>query len=186
MKMQQVTKYNNILTKDSFVVFDIETTGLNSEKDQIIEISAVNIVNEKMIGWFSALVNPGKVIPRKIINLTSITNEMVIDAPPCEEVIRKFMAFCKGSVLVSHHTEFSMSFLKQAGKDLDLDVDISYIDTMTMSRALLPDLEKYGLDIVASALNISYASDRTIDCAECTAQVFLKLLKRRKDRQDCN
>ncbi|SEA70346.1 DNA polymerase III, epsilon subunit [Oribacterium sp. KHPX15] len=184
MKMQQVSKYINILTKDSFVVFDIESTGLNSEKDQIIEISAVKIVNGKMIEQFSTLVNPGIVITREVANLTSITNDMVKDAPPCEEVIRELMGFCKGSVLVSHHAEFSMSFIKQAGQYLDLD--ISYIDTMTMSRALLPDLEKYGLDIVASALNISYASDRTIDCAECTAQVFLKLLKRRKDRQDCN
>ena len=184
MKLHKFEDFNSLTVKDSYVVLDIETTGFSSEKDKIIDISAVKIVNGKMIEQFSTLVNPGIVITREVANLTSITNDMVKDAPPCEEAIRELMGFCKGSVLVSHHAEFSMSFIKQAGQYLDLD--ISYIDTMTMSRALLPDLEKYGLDIVASALNISYASDRTIDCAECTAQVFLKLLKRRKDRQDCN
>lgn len=186
MKLRKVEDLNNLTVNESYVIVDIETTGFSSEKDKITEISAIKIVNGKMIEQFSTLVNPGIVITREVANLTSITNDMVKDAPPCEEVIRELMGFCKGSVLVSHHAEFSMSFIKQAGKYLDLDVDISYIDTMTMSRALLPDLEKYGLDIVASALNISYASDRTIDCAECTAQVFLKLLKRRKYRQDCN
>ncbi|SFG54710.1 3'-5' exonuclease [Oribacterium sp. WCC10] len=186
MKLRKVEDLNNLTINESYVVLDIETTGFNPEKDKIIDISAIKIVNGKRIDHFSTLVNPGIVIPRKITNLTSITNEMVIDAPPCEEVIRKFMAFCKGSVLVSHHTEFSMSFLKQAGKDLDLDVDISYIDTLTMSRELLPELEKYGLDKVASALNISYESDRTIDCAEYTVQVFLKLLKMYDGEQDCH
>ena len=186
MKLHKFEDFNSLTVKDSYVVLDIETTGFSSEKDKIIDISAVKIVNGKMIEQFSTLVNPGIVITREVANLTSITNDMVKDAPPCEEVIRELMGFCKGSVLVSHHAEFSMSFIKQAGKYLDLDVDISYIDTLTMSRALLPDLEKYRLDIVASALNISYESDRTIDCAECTVQVFLKLLKMYDGEQDCH
>ncbi|SEA70239.1 DNA polymerase-3 subunit alpha [Oribacterium sp. KHPX15] len=186
MKLHKFEDFNSLTVNDSYVVLDIETTGFSSEKDKIIDISAVKIVNGKRIDHFSTLVNPGIVIPRKITNLTSITNEMLKDAPPCEEVIRKFMAFCMGSVLVSHNAEFSMSFLKHAGKDLDLDVDISYIDTLTMSRVLLPELEKFGLDKVASALNILYESDRTIDRAECTVQVFLKLLKMYDGEQDCH
>ena len=162
---------------ESFVVFDIETTGLCPVNDNIIEIAAVKIMSGKIVDRFSTFVNPGDSISEEIQQLTSITDEIVKDAPLISSVLPVFWEFCKDSVLVAHDAGFDMSFIKQKSKDLGIELDVTSIDTWAMARAQLAGLSKYNLDNVASALNVSLPQRHSVvDYAECTALVFLKLV----------
>lgn len=162
----------------SFVVFDIETTGFSPVKNNIIEIGAVKTMRGKIVDRFSTFVNPGEHIPKNITQLTSITDEMVKDSPSIIAVMPGFLEFCKGSVLVAHNAGFDMSFIKQKAMDLGMELDVTYVDTLAMARAQLVNLGKFTLDSVAKALNVVLNDyHRAIDDAECTANVFLRLVE---------
>lgn len=96
---------------DSYVVFDIETTGFNSVNDRIIEIGAVRVVEGEIKETFSEFVNPERPIPYKITQLTTITDDMVKDAGTIEEILPQFLKFCEGSVLVAHNAGFDTGFI---------------------------------------------------------------------------
>ncbi|MDD6305945.1 MAG: exonuclease domain-containing protein, partial [Clostridiales bacterium] len=96
---------------DTYVVFDLETTGFSPEKDKIIEIGAVKVENGVITDKFSTFVNPEVPIPFRIEELTSIKDDMVMDAPKIEEILPEFMEFCKGAIMVAHNAEFDMSFI---------------------------------------------------------------------------
>ena len=163
---------------DRYVVFDLETTGFSAKSDKIIEIGAVKVENGKIIDRFSTFVNPEIPIPFRIEKLTSINDEMVIDAPKIEEILPKFMEFCKDSVMVAHNSDFDMSFIEANCKRQDLECDFTVIDTVAMSRYLIIGLGRYKLDNVAKALGIVLDHHhRAVDDAECTALIFLKLCK---------
>ncbi len=168
---------------DSYVVFDIETTGFHAASDKIIEIGAVKVVNGKITGTFSEFINPEIPIPFKITQLTSITDQMVIDAPTIDVILPQFLTFCEGSILVAHNAEFDTGFIKQKAADLGLAYDFTVVDTMTLSRVLLTNLAKFTLDNICKHLNISLEHHhRAIDDATATAQMFLKLIAMCKDR----
>ena len=163
---------------DRYVVFDLETTGFSAKSDKIIEIGAVKVENGKIIDRFSTFVNPEIPIPFRIEKLTSINDEMVIDAPKIEEILPEFMEFCKDSVMVAHNSDFDMSFIEANCKRQDLECDFTVIDTVAMSRYLIIGLGRYKLDNVAKALGIVLDHHhRAVDDAECTALIFLKLCK---------
>ena len=163
---------------DRYVVFDLETTGFSAKSDKIIEIGAVKVENGKIIDRFSTFVNPEIPIPFRIEKLTSINDEMVIDAPKIEEVLPKFMEFCKDAVMVAHNSDFDMSFIEANCKRQNLECDFTVIDTVAMSRYLIIGLGRYKLDNVAKALGIVLDHHhRAVDDAECTALIFLKLCK---------
>ncbi|MCR4806921.1 MAG: PolC-type DNA polymerase III [Lachnospiraceae bacterium] len=167
---------------DTFVVFDIETTGFNPVRNNIIEIGAVKIVNGQIKDRYSTFVNPREPIPFRISQLTSITDQMVEDAPYITEVLPEFLKFCEGSVLVAHNARFDTGFIKQKARDLAIETDLTYIDTVAMARAQLPELGKFKLDHVAKALKISLDHHhRAVDDAECTALIFLKLVAMLKE-----
>ena len=94
---------------DTYVVFDLETTGFSAKSDKIIEIGAVKVEKGEIIDRFSTFVNPEIPIPFRIEQLTSINDNMVIQAPKIEEVLPKFMEFCKGCIMVAHNADFDMS-----------------------------------------------------------------------------
>ena len=98
---------------DSYVVFDIETTGFNSVNDRIIEIGAVRVVEGEIKETFSEFVNPERPIPYKITQLTTITDDMVKDAGTIEEILPQFLRFCEGSVLVAHNAGFDTGFIRE-------------------------------------------------------------------------
>ena len=170
-------EFNDKDLNQEFVVFDIETTGFSSINDAIIEIGAVKIKNREIIDRFSEFVNPKREIPYNITELTSITNEMVCNEDTIEEVLPRFMEFSKGSVFVAHNSDFDTSFIKENCKRLNLLYDRIAIDTVELSRALLTDLKRHKLNVVAKKLGISLENHhRAVDDAEATAQIFLKFL----------
>ena len=118
---------------DSYVVFDIETTGFNSVNDRIIEIGAVRVVEGEIKETFSEFVNPERPIPYKITQLTTITDDMVKDAPSEEEAVRAFYEFCgTDAVLVAHNANFDAAFIRMAAQRHDMKFTYPYIDTVPM------------------------------------------------------
>lgn len=115
---------------DSYVVFDIETTGFNSVNDRIIEIGAVRVVEGEIKETFSEFVNPERPIPYKITQLTTITDDMVKDAGTIEEILPQFLKFCEGSVLVAHNAGFDTGFIRENAKRLNLPYDHTVVDTL--------------------------------------------------------
>ena len=169
--------------KDSFVVFDLETTGFSPTKNQIIEIGAVKVVNGSIMDRFSTFVNPKVPIPFDIEQLTSINDDMVLDAPPIDEILPKFMEFCQDAVMVAHNADFDMSFIKHNCSELGLACEKTVLDTVALSRVLLPSLNRFKLDTVAKALNVSLAHHhRAVDDAACTAEIFVKLVEMLRER----
>ncbi|MBR4807058.1 MAG: PHP domain-containing protein, partial [Lachnospiraceae bacterium] len=167
----------------SFVVFDIETTGFSSLKDKIIEIGAVKVVSGEITDRFSTFVNPKVPIPYRIEQLTSINDSMVVGAPTIDEVLPRFLEFCKGSVLVAHNAKFDVGFIGKNAADLGLDFDYTYVDTVGLSQMLLPKLSRFKLDTVAKALKVKLDNHhRAVDDAECTALIFIQESKMLKDQ----
>lgn len=168
---------------DTYVVFDLETTGFSPIKDRIIEIGAVKVENGEIVDSFSTFVNPKKPIPFEITNLTSITDEMVMDAPDIETVLPQFLKFAKDAVLVAHNASFDVSFIEQNCRYQDITPDFTSVDTVAMARILLPTLSKYKLNVVANALHISLENHhRAVDDAKATAEIFVKFVDMLKAR----
>ncbi|MBR5766892.1 MAG: PolC-type DNA polymerase III [Lachnospiraceae bacterium] len=168
---------------DEYVVFDIETTGFSAEKNKIIEIGAVKVSGGRITDRFSTFVNPGEPIPYRITQLTTITDAMVEDAPYISEVLPGFLDFCKGCSLVAHNARFDVSFIRQKALDLGIETDFTFLDTVAMARALLPDLGKFQLQHVAKALKVPLETHhRAVDDAGCTAEIFVRFVKMLKER----
>ncbi len=162
----------------SYVVFDLETTGFSPKKNRIIEIGAVRVEKGEITDRFSTFVNPKVPIPYRIEQLTSINDEMVMDAETIEVILPKFLEFCEGAVLVAHNASFDMSFIEENCRRLGIEREFTYADTVELARVLLPALNRFKLDTVAKALGVSLAHHhRAVDDAECTANIFVKFVK---------
>ncbi|MGF0031790.1 PolC-type DNA polymerase III [Bariatricus sp. SGI.154] len=168
---------------DTYVVFDLETTGFSPVKDKIIEIGAVKVERGKITEKFSTFVNPKIPIPFQITQLTSITDQMVINAPDIETVLPQFLEFIGDAVLVAHNASFDVSFIEQNCRYQDIVPDFTSVDTVAMARILLPTLSKFKLNVVANALHISLENHhRAVDDAGATAEIFVKFVEMLKDR----
>ncbi|MCP2240012.1 PolC-type DNA polymerase III [Thermoanaerobacterium thermosaccharolyticum] len=167
---------------DSFVVFDIETTGLSSINDSIIEIGAVKIKDCQIVDTFETFVNPQIHISSFITKLTGITDDMVKRYPPIDEVLPKFLEFIKGSTLVAHNANFDVTFIKTKAKNLGIEVDNPVLDTLELSRHMYENLKNYKLDTVAQHLGVSLENHhRAVDDARATAEIFLKSINKLKE-----
>ena len=168
---------------DSYVVFDIETTGLSNVTCRIIEIGAVRVEKGEIVSRFSEFVNPGEPIPFRITELTSITDEMVADAPPIEEILPKFRAFCGDANLVAHNADFDTGFIRAECRRLGIDWKFTYVDTIGMAQLLLPQLSRFRLDTVAKAAGVPLGHHhRAVDDAECTALIFVRFVAMLKEK----
>ena len=169
---------------DTYVVFDLETTGFSSEHDRIIEIGAVKYQNRRCVDSFSCFVNPEIPIPFRIEKLTGINDSMVIDAQTIEEVLPKFIEFCEGAVLVAHNADFDSGFIKAKAKQvMGIDKEYTVVDTVALARVLLPQLNRYKLDTVAKAVGVSLENHhRAVDDADCCAGIFLKFMTMMEER----
>lgn len=160
---------------DDFVVFDLETTGISKENNKIIEIGAVKISNGKITDTFNTFVNPHKKLSQKIIELTHITDEMLVDAPDIEKILPQFIDFIGDCVLVAHNADFDAGFINRAAKNFGLELNNCVLDTLGLSRTLLPNLSRHKLNIVAEYFDINLKNHhRALDDAQATAQFFLK------------
>lgn len=171
-----------LLTKA--VVFDIETTGFGPVHDKIIEIGAVKVVEGEIADTFSTFINPQIPIPYDIQQLTSITDEMVFDAPTIDIILPQFLEFCKDCILVAHNASFDVGFITKKAQQLGITTDFTVIDTVSLARMLLPNLNKFKLNIVAKELNISLENHhRAVDDAGATAEIYVKFLKMLEQRE---
>lgn len=180
---QLVEKSRNQGLSDSYVVFDIETTGFSSSRNRIIEIGAVKVINGIITDKFSSFVNPDVPIPFEIEQLTGINDNMVLPYPKIDEILPQFLEFCGDSVLVAHNASFDVGFIAYNASRLNLAFDPTVIDTVALARLLLPKLNRYKLDTVAKALNISLENHhRAVDDAGCTAEIFVAFVRMIRER----
>jgi DNA polymerase III, alpha chain, Gram-positive type len=168
-----------------YVVLDIETTGFNPQKENLLEIGAVKYRNGVKIEEFSTLIRPGKEISEEIQKLTGITPEMVADAPLPEDVLQRFKEFCAGAVLVAHNARFDIGFI--TAKWLQLfgeKSDPVYLDTLGLARSVWPNFKSYRLNNVAKELGIRLQNHhRATDDAQCAADILLKALEKLSERK---
>ncbi len=168
---------------DTYVVFDLETTGFSPLNNRIIEIGAVKVEGGKITERFSSFVNPEVPIPFKIEELTGIRDDMVLDAPKIETVLPQFLKFCEGAIMVAHNAGFDMSFISKNCERQKLTCEYTVIDTVALARVLLPQLNRFKLNTVAKALKIPLDNHhRAVDDAVCTTEIFLKFIEMLKER----
>ncbi len=167
-----------------FVVFDLETTGFSPKKDCIIEIGAVKIQNKKVVDKFSSFIDPERPIPYEIKRLTGITDKDVRGSGTINEVLPKFLDFCKDSVLVAHNAEFDMGFINQKASNLGIKLNKTSIDTVALARVLVPKLKSAKLNTIAKHFNISLENHhRAVDDAQATTEIFLNFVQMLSEKE---
>ncbi|MGB9781501.1 MAG: helicase C-terminal domain-containing protein [Moorellaceae bacterium] len=150
-----------------YVVVDLETTGLNPSQDRILEIAALRFEARRLVREFSTLVNPGIPVPPLIQRLTGIDDDMVAGAPALEEVLPRFLDLARGATLVAHNSSFDVAFLEQA---LGYPWPGPVLDTLELSRILLPTLPSHKLGFLAGYFNLDLAArHRALADAAATA-----------------
>jgi len=162
-------------TFDTYTVVDIETTGLDIKKEKITEIGAYKIENGKLVDRFEMLVNPGRLLEKRIVELTGITDEELLKAPYIGEVIEKFVAFETTGVLVGHSILFDYSFLKKAAVNNGFSFEKQGIDTLAISRKYLQDLESRSLPFLCKHFEISHQPHRALSDVEATWELLKRL-----------
>ena len=159
-----------------YVAFDLETTGLSSQKDEIIEIGAVRMQGGKELERFQTFVNPRRRLEQKIVELTGITDAMLADAPSIETVLPEFLEFVGDRVLVAHNADFDTGFIREACRKQGLSYGFTSVDTLILSQNLLPHLNKFKLDVVSNALSLpDFNHHRAGDDAVTCGLIFHKL-----------
>ncbi len=157
----------------TYIVLDIETTGISPEIEAITEIGAAKIVNGNIAETFSSLVNPNRPIPAKITALTGITDEMVAEALPIEDVMPSFIEFCEALPILGHNVNFDYSFLKTAASRLGLNFEKTGLDTLVLSRQFLEKQKSYSLTNLIEVFGLSRENaHRGLDDALATWQIY--------------
>ena len=168
-----------------FVAFDLETTGLSSRDDRIIEIGAVILKDGQEIDRFQTFVDPERQLERKIVELTGITDEMLQGAPKIQEVLPKFLEFVGDRVLVAHNSDFDTGFIRAECQRQGLPYRYTAADTLILSQNLLQHLSKFKLDIVSNALNLpDFNHHRAGDDAMTCGLIMTKLMAMLEEEHD--
>lgn len=158
----------------SIVALDIETTGLDPQKDAIIEIGAVRFNGRRVEAEWSTLIHPGRPIPPFIVQLTGITDQMVMQAPPIKAVLADLNAFVGNSPVLGHNVSFDLSFLRR----FKILTHNEALDTYELAAVLLPGAGRYNLGALGKTLNVPLpATHRALDDAQATRGVYLRLLE---------
>jgi DNA polymerase III subunit alpha, Gram-positive type len=170
---------HRLLADDTFVVFDVETTGLSAVYNTIIELAAVKVKNGEIIERFTSFANPHHPLSITTIELTGITDDMLKDAPDVEEVLQKFYEWIGDSVLVAHNASFDIGFLNAGFKKIGLGkVTNPVIDTLELARFLYPELKNHRLNTLCKKFDIELTQHhRAIYDAEATGYLLIRLLK---------
>ena len=162
---------------DDYVLVDIETTGLSPIQDDIIEIGAIKVKNNKMVEQYSQLININRNVSPFITNLTGITNEMLREGKLPITVLEEFISFVSDEVIIGHNVNFDLGFLcNKCRKYLNYNLNNDYIDTLYLARRLVPNSVNYKLGTLAKLFNISYeGAHRGLKDVEITYEVYNKL-----------
>lgn len=164
------------LRNNDVVVFDIETTGLEATKCEIIEIGAVKLHDGKITETFETLIKPNSEIPDEIIKLTGITPDMVVNSPTIKQVMPDFYKFCYGTTIMAYNIDFDYKFISVHGKKLGYVFDNPQIDVLYLARAFVPGLKNFKLGTVCKKLGVSLENaHRAVHDAMATAEVVIKL-----------
>lgn len=164
----------------TYVVFDIETTGLSNQRDKIIEIAAYKIKGGVIGERFEILIDPEEPLSEFTKSLTNITDDMLVGQPKIEEALPKFLDFIKDAVLVAHNASFDVGFIIEKAKQLGLEVpDNPVIDTLSLARYYYhKELKRFNLKAVTKLFKVNLdAHHRAISDAYATAEVFLIMLQ---------
>jgi DNA polymerase III epsilon subunit family exonuclease len=159
-----------------FVSVDVETTGFDPRRDEIVEIGAVKVESGKPVGEFQTLVLIDRTIPFGARQVHGITNEMLVGQPRIQEAMAKFLAFAAGCVLVEHSDKaFDVAFLEHANGGV---LDFPYINTCTLSRRLFPFIPKHSLGACCRRHGIVVdGAHRALGDARATARLLVCLLE---------
>ena len=168
----------------NYVVFDLETTGVSAQNDEIIEISALKVKQGEVTETFSTLINPGRSIPYQATKVNGITDKMVEEAPAIKEVLSEFLEFIEDEVLVGHNIRtFDLKFVERATQEaFGRKIENDFIDTLPMSRSCLPQLKYYKLTDIAAHFKIAVeGAHRALGDCVMNQKCFEELGKIQKD-----
>ena len=159
---------------DNYTVIDIETTGLSCEKNEIIELSALKIRNNKVVDEFTSLVKPGGHINSFIRGLTGISDELVKDANDITKVLPDFISFIEDDTILGHNVKFDLRFIKHnLKKHFQKDFNNTAVDTLKVSRKYCTELTSHRLQVLAEYFNISTKGHhRALKDCEITNDVY--------------
>ena len=167
----------------TYVVFDVETTGLSNQYDKIIELAAVKVHNGEIIDKFERFSNPHERLSETIINLTHITDDMLTDAPEIEEVLTEFKEWVGDAIFVAHNASFDMGFIDTGYERLGFGPSTNgVIDTLELSRTINTEYGKHGLNFLAKKYGVELTQHhRAIYDTEATAYIFIKMVQQMKE-----
>lgn len=169
-----------------YAIVDIETTGGSARHERITEIAIYQHDGSKITGEFCTLVNPERNIPYYITSLTGITNEMVEDAPRFYEIARQVVEFTEGRTFVAHNARFDYSFIREEFKSLGYNYSRKWLDTVALSRKLIPGHKSYSLGNICRDLEITInGRHRASGDAFATVRLFEKLLDKDREMNGC-
>lgn len=183
-------KRDILLDNATYVVLDVETTGLSAERDRLIEIAAIKIKNGREIDTFESYINPKRKISSYITNLTSITNEDVSKAPYEEEVMKNFYSWLDDEdILVAHNAKFDLGMIGKSFERLGIMKKLKYssIDTLFLSRAINKNLKRHGLSTLTKFYKVKLTQHhRAIYDTRATSEIFIKMLEQLKEQNIIN
>jgi DNA polymerase III epsilon subunit family exonuclease len=165
-----------------YIAFDVETTGLNAQKDRIIELGAVIFEEGKIIDTFSSLVNPHQAIPYPVTRVNHITNEMLVNAPEEKDIYPSFIDFMGNSlsgetIICAHNARFDTSFLKETFNRLGYYANVHYVDTLALSQHLIRDIEDHKQSTIGEYFHIhNENAHRASSDAEVCGKILWRLM----------
>ncbi|KIL47753.1 PolC-type DNA polymerase III [Jeotgalibacillus campisalis] len=172
----------------SYIVFDVETTGLSAVYDKIIELAAVKIKDGEIIDKFERFANPHHPLSATTINLTGITDDMVRNAPEIEDVLKDFHEWAQNDILVAHNASFDMGFLNVGYRRIGIGKAANpVIDTLELARFLHPEMKNHRLNTLAKKFEVDLTQHhRAIYDAEATGYILIKMLKKAQEKEIFN
>lgn len=158
---------------DDYVVFDLETTGLEPTIHEIIEIGALKYKNGQLVDEFSVLIRPVHSISQVITDITGINDELVKNELPIESVLPKFLEFIEDLPLIAHNSSFDLSFIEENVKRLNLSMlKNKNIDTLELAKKYIPKAYNYKLETLKKFFHLEYGSHRSIDDCKTTNYIY--------------
>jgi DNA polymerase-3 subunit alpha (Gram-positive type) len=168
----------------TYVVVDVETTGLDFEQHELTEIGALKTIGKEIQEVFSSLIRPASTIPSEITALTGIDNEMVKDFPPAGKVLQSFLDFVGDAILIAHNADFDLPFIRHhLKKNLQKELPNECLCTLKISRTLLPQLPNHKLHTVTEYFGLALENrHRAMGDVELTCQIWAKFIDLLKEK----